>query len=167
MISRRALLGGACALCACRPAAKPANLLDSGETTGPDDSRGTPDSEQTTDSAVSSCEDSGIPVDGWVEIPLSRYPELDAVGGYAVVDVPEQLLHLLIIQLSQGCYAAIWRICTHGACETEWDPGTREAVCPCHGSTFGPDGAIHQGPATTPLRAFPVVRRGDSLWIQR
>ncbi|MFN7144436.1 MAG: ubiquinol-cytochrome c reductase iron-sulfur subunit, partial [Myxococcota bacterium] len=65
------------------------------------------------------------------------------------------------------CYAAIWRICTHGDCDTDWIAAEEALVCPCHGSTFDTTGAILEGPATVPLRTFPAVRRGDSVWIHR
>jgi Rieske Fe-S protein len=46
--------------------------------------------------------------------------------------------------------------CTHMGCilrfnaaETSWD-------CPCHGSRFGLDGAVLEGPATRPLRPVEI-----------
>jgi Rieske Fe-S protein len=102
-----------------------------------------------------------------VELPLSEYPDLATVGGFAYVVKPESLLQAIVAQVDKDCFVALWRICTHGACETEWDAEARTAVCPCHLSVFAEDGRILEGPATVPLRTFPVVRRGGSLWLQR
>ncbi len=113
-----------------------------------------------------SCDD-GASVEGWVPIPLADYPALAEVGGWAEVDLPEHLLVVVVAQPEPGCFVAIWRVCTHGACEVDWDPASATAVCPCHGSVFAADGSVLVGPATEPVRAFPVVRRGDVLWLQR
>lgn len=136
--------------------------LDSGGPNGASDSGGGSDS-----SAADACADTGAKVDGWVEIPLADYPDLLGVGGYAYVELPEQLLHLIVAQPEADCFVALWRICTHGACETEWDQKATQAVCPCHGSVFADDGAVLVGPATSGLRSYPIVRRGESLWLQR
>ena len=101
----------------------------------------------------------------WVEVPRADHPSLVEPGGYAYVSVPDALLDLTVLHLEDDTFAAVWRICTHGACETEWDGAA--LVCPCHGSRFTTDGAVEEGPATEPLRTFEVVRRGESLWIYR
>ncbi|MEU1984767.1 FAD-dependent oxidoreductase [Nocardia sp. NPDC019395] len=53
-----------------------------------------------------------------------------------------------------GRLHAVSAVCTHLGClvafndaETSWD-------CPCHGSRFDIDGAVLEGPATTPLRSI-------------
>ena len=107
----------------------------------------------------------GDSAQGWVEVALADYPDLREVGGQAAVDVPDAFLALIVAQPSEGCYLALWRICTHGACEVAWDAESDEAVCPCHGSRFAEDGAVLEGPAPRPLRAYPVARVGDLLWI--
>lgn len=153
MIARRALLSGACACAA---------LAACGRRGGGDTDRA-----GGVDTDDRACTDTGGAVEGWVEVPLAGFPELATVGGYAYVEVPDALLHLIVAQPEPDCFVALWRICTHGACETEWDPASREATCPCHGSIFAEDGAVLLGPATRGLRVFPVVRRGESLWIER
>ncbi len=120
-----------------------------------------------TDSAAS-CE---VPVgdaeNGWVQVPLADHEGLDTVGGSAVVAVPESLLYVLIACTAPGCWVALWSTCTHGACGVAWDAEATEAWCGCHGSRFAADGAVVQGPATQPLRAFPVGERDGSLWVLR
>lgn len=101
----------------------------------------------------------------WVEVSLSDYPELLEIGGVAYVSSSEALLNVAVLCLAADTYTAVWRICTHGACETEWLDGALE--CPCHGSRFDTSGEVIVGPATAPLRTFDTVRRGDSLWIYR
>ncbi|HNH46469.1 MAG TPA: Rieske 2Fe-2S domain-containing protein [Myxococcota bacterium] len=122
-----------------------------------------PESEPTT----SRCDDSGVPVDGWVELPLSEYPELRIVGGFAYIEVPDRLVNVVVVHTEEDCYTALWRICTHGACAVDWNAENLQATCPCHGSIFEIDGAVREGPATTALRVFPVLRLGESLYLQR
>ena len=153
MISRRALVSGFCAFSACHRAAplKPDTQVDTAIST------------DTADS----CGDTGATVETWVEISLSDYPSLNRTGGYAYVDISDQLVHVIVVYLPEGCYTALWRICTHGACEVDWDAELLTAVCPCHGSIFAEDGSVRLGPATQGLRVFPVVRRDNSLWLKR
>jgi Rieske Fe-S protein len=89
------------------------------------------------------------------------------VGGAAAISLPAHLLELVVAQPTAGCWFAVWRICTHGACEVTWEAAARQLLCPCHHSRFGEDGAVAVGPATEPLRAFPVGRLGESLWVYR
>jgi glycine/D-amino acid oxidase-like deaminating enzyme len=41
--------------------------------------------------------------------------------------------------------------CTHQGCVLRLDESLDTWACPCHGSRFGRDGAVIQGPATTPV----------------
>lgn len=109
----------------------------------------------------------GAVEDGWVEIELADYPELEAPGGHATIAVPSALLYVIVACVSPECWVALWSTCTHGACGLEWRPEPQHAFCPCHGSVFDRNGVVQNGPAVRDLAVFPVGRRGDSLWVHR
>lgn len=138
-LSRRALLCGACALAACAKS-------------------------PPTDTGARCA---GAPDASWLRIPLSEHPALAEPGAGEAIALPEEQLYAMVVHQEDGCYAATWSICTHGACELEWSAEDAELVCPCHGSRFGLDGAVLEGPATRALRTFAVVREGDTLLLDR
>ncbi|MBD0328554.1 MAG: FAD-dependent oxidoreductase [Thermoleophilia bacterium] len=50
-----------------------------------------------------------------------------------------------------GRVHALSPVCTHMGCHVGWNPAERSWDCPCHGSRFGGDGTVIQGPATRDL----------------
>lgn len=130
-----------------------------------------PGQHDATDSSFCSREVARAP-DDWVEIPLAEHPELAAVGGFVRIDRPDNYLAIHVVHYEPGCYLAASRICTHGACELDVNevavaPGADAPFsCPCHGSKFGPDGHVVQGPATEPITTFDIQKTEESLWVQ-
>ena len=100
-----------------------------------------------------------------LSISLLEYPELKEVGGAAYLSFSEQFVHLLVMCISEEKWAAVWKICTHGVCDVEWDPSLSLVVCPCHGSLFDIDGVVLQGPAEKDLKAFSVCRVDELLFL--
>jgi cytochrome b6-f complex iron-sulfur subunit len=109
----------------------------------------------------------GTPEEGWVEVPLGDHPALREPGGASHVRVPAALLDVVVVHAADGCFRAVWRTCTHGACEVDWDRDGGFVECPCHGSRFDLEGQVLQGPASLPLRAFHTLRVGEALFIHR
>jgi glycine/D-amino acid oxidase-like deaminating enzyme/nitrite reductase/ring-hydroxylating ferredoxin subunit len=52
---------------------------------------------------------------------------------------------------ADGTLRALSPVCTHLGCRVAFNRAERSWDCPCHGSRFGTDGAVLQGPAVQPL----------------
>jgi glycine/D-amino acid oxidase-like deaminating enzyme/nitrite reductase/ring-hydroxylating ferredoxin subunit len=67
--------------------------------------------------------------------------------------------HLAVYRDDDGELHGLSARCTHLGCLVGWNTGDRTWECPCHGSRFGADGSLLQGPATAPLppRALPPL----------
>jgi Rieske Fe-S protein len=58
---------------------------------------------------------------------------------------------LAVYRDPQGRLHAVSSVCTHLGCIVKFNAAETTWDCPCHGSRFGIDGAVHDGPATRPL----------------
>lgn len=61
---------------------------------------------------------------------------------------------------------AVNALCTHQKCLVNWRPDKAVFVCPCHGSTFAPDGKYLQGPAQKGLETFPTKIHEEDVWVK-
>lgn len=68
----------------------------------------------------------------------------------------------VVTQPSAGSYIGLSSTCTHAGCRVASVSGGT-INCPCHGSKFGLDGSVVNGPATQPLPQQAVHVEGDSI----
>lgn len=74
---------------------------------------------------------------------------------------------VIVFREASGQLLAYSSRCTHLGCRLDRIQGG-EAVCPCHGSRFHPDGSVAQGPASHPLLPVKLEPDGSSGgWIAR
>ncbi|WP_198950028.1 ubiquinol-cytochrome c reductase iron-sulfur subunit [Kineosporia sp. A_224] len=66
-----------------------------------------------------------------------------------------------LIQATAGAVTAVSAVCTHQG--TTVAAASGELDCPSHGSKFGFDGAVKNGPATSPLAAVAVKVDGENV----
>jgi cytochrome b6-f complex iron-sulfur subunit len=73
---------------------------------------------------------------------------------------------LLAAFTNDGAYHAMTAICPHQGCIiNQYDSGSKEFVCQCHGSTFSVTGAVTNGPASSALRQYQTSVIGNQLII--
>lgn len=87
-------------------------------------------------------------VKGKLSIPKKKISELQDDEG-AVVRINGRRAGAY--KDSDGAVHLVDTTCTHLYCEVEWNDGDRTWDCPCHGSRFGYDGKVVEGPADRPL----------------
>lgn len=80
-------------------------------------------------------------------------PEI-APGSGAVVRDGRALC--AVHRAADGTLSSVSARCTHLGCLVHFEEAEQAWACPCHGSRFGVDGRVLNGPAVRPLRPRPV-----------
>ena len=99
-------------------------------------------------------------VDFTIDLSSPTYASLNSNGGSIVKD------NIIIARTSSGVYVALTSICTH----QQYNPIVFESAsnrfyCPNHGSNFGLDGSVLNGPATSALKKYNTQLTGTSLRV--
>ena len=127
---------------------------------GTSDSAGPNANDETNSNEDSMCLETAL------SVQLDEYPELRLSNGNALISFPDSFVHVLIVCVeTDEQWVAVWKICTHGNCDVEWDLDEQWVVCPCHNSIFDFDGSVLQGPATRGLKSYNVCKEGDTLFL--
>ncbi|HVE94008.1 MAG TPA: FAD-dependent oxidoreductase [Acidimicrobiales bacterium] len=80
-----------------------------------------------------------------------------STGQGAIVDLDGE--KVAAFRDDNGTVHAVSANCTHMGCRVNFNPAERSWDCPCHGSRFGIDGSVLEGPATKDLAPATPVRR--------
>lgn len=72
---------------------------------------------------------------------------------------------IIIARTSAGAYVAVASACTHEGATVVFDSPNSKFNCPNHGSNFGTNGSLLNGPATSALKMYNTQLTGTSLRI--
>lgn len=114
---------------------------------------------------------------GKLRIKLSDYPALlEDFGSVRIginpIDNPIEPLGpfypILINHFSGTTYYALSTFCTHAGCIVPpFVESEGASICACHGSGYGIDGGLLNGPATSPLTQYPITFDGlETLTVE-
>ena len=97
-------------------------------------------------------------------VPLSSFVDEQGKPRPYIIVTQDQLKQpIAVFRAPEGTYYGVLMRCTHRGADLQV-VGTR-LECPAHGSVFGSEGAVIEGPASAPLRGFPIVERDGLLRI--
>lgn len=104
----------------------------------------------------------GITIQGsTITVNLNEATALASTGGWAIVSAAR----VLIVNIGDNTFNALTSVCTHDSCDNSWTFTNNVFTCTCHGSRFGTDGAVLNGPASRPLASFPTELNGNTLTV--
>jgi len=82
-----------------------------------------------------------------------------------VVDFEYQGTPCTLLQLEDGTYQGLSRVCTHLGCIIKWQPDNDRFFCPCHAGVFSPTGEVLGGPPPSPLPTLKLAVEGADIWV--
>ena len=88
-------------------------------------------------------------------VDLSKNTDLKTAGGFQVIG------DTIVALTSAGSYVALARRCTHEGTNVKYRLAQNDFQCPNHLSEFSTAGAVEQGPATSPLKAYTTSLSTD------
>lgn len=73
------------------------------------------------------------------------------VGVPVYFDYPSAGYSSMLLKQPDGSLTSLSILCTHVCCQVQYDAGSQDFLCPCHGSIFDLSGNVKRGPAATNL----------------
>lgn len=115
----------------------------------------------TASSLVESCSSASNPVGlqaGNTAASITISVASLTANGQALVttDVGPDGAPIIVYRQTPTVYQAHSMVCTHAGCPLD-PPSGSTMFCQCHGSMFNLTGGVVQGPAQSPLRAYPTT----------
>lgn len=96
-------------------------------------------------------------------VPISNFENRGKMLRYLVVNNQELQYPIYVFRFSEIDYTALYMQCSHQG--NELSAYGEKLVCSAHGSEFDNKGNVTNGPASTPLRVFPIKLDNKNLLI--
>ena len=100
--------------------------------------------------------------DGFAE--LGTVSELEESGSLSSKNFQGEQVVVIQDPNNADALIAVNSLCTHQGCSVAWEGGV--FACPCHGSSFNPDGTVASGPASEPLATYEAKVEGDQVLVK-
>ena len=95
---------------------------------------------------------------------IGSVAQLDKTGQLLVENSPIGAILVVGTSKKPKNLIAVRPNCTHQGCTVEWK--SNQFACPCHGSRFGADGKVRNGPAEKPLRTYLAKIEAGSVFVK-
>lgn len=89
-----------------------------------------------------------------IVVPLSNFMKDGKKLNYLIISNAKLQYPIYLFRFSDSEYSALFMQCTHQG--NELSAFGEKLVCSAHGSEFDNKGAVTNGPASDPLRTFPL-----------
>lgn len=96
-------------------------------------------------------------------IPKSDFIKKDGYYDYIVINNPRLQFPIALFRFATDEYSALLLQCSHQG--NELNAYGDKLVCSAHGSEFDHKGNVTNGPATDPLRSFPIQLENNHILI--
>ncbi len=98
--------------------------------------------------------------------PVGSVSDLDAEGFVAKKSLGAAGVAVIRDPANADGVVAVTSMCPHQGCHVKWDKEASLFACPCHGSKFGADGSLKDGPAEKPLNAVEAKVEDDLVLVK-
>lgn len=96
-------------------------------------------------------------------IPKSEFIRNEKLVQYIIVQNEQLQFPIYVFRFSESEFAALYLRCTHQG--NELNAYGDKLVCSAHGSEFDNKGGVTNGPATNPLKSFPVIIDNQNILV--
>jgi Rieske Fe-S protein len=96
-------------------------------------------------------------------IPKSDFIKNEKHLQYVIVQNEQLQFPIYVFRFSELEFAALYLRCTHQG--NELNAYGDKLVCSAHGSEFDNKGGVTNGPATNPLKSFPVIIDNQNILV--
>lgn len=97
--------------------------------------------------------------------PVQRQLNVEQVDAWREIYSQKSVFVIPWSQGANGPVRVLSPVCPHLGCMVHYDSGSKEFLCPCHGSVFAADGSLVRGPALRGLDPLPHKIQNGRLMV--